>query len=133
MIYGIGSKGNFPKLKKFAERIPIFPQIENRRSMLYIENLCELIRVASEKELRGIICPQNKEIVSTSELVKLLGEQKGKKIVLMPGLKNVLKICAFFTGYINKIFGSLEYDEELSAQELCYERCDLKTSIKKCS
>ena len=131
MIYGKDSKGNFPKLKRFAEKIPIFPKIENRRSMLYIGNLCELIRIAVEKELSGIICPQNKEIVSTSELVKLLGEQKQKKIVLLPGFKTALKICAYFTGYVNKIFGSLEYDKKLSRLELGYGRYDLRTSIKR--
>ena len=132
MIYGKDSRGNFPKLKKLAERTPVFPEIENRRSMLYIGNLCELIKIAVEKELGGIICPQNKEIISTSELVKLLGEQKDKKIILMPGFKAILKICALFTGYVNKVFGSLEYGEELSRWELNYGRYDLKTSIKDC-
>lgn len=132
MIYGKDSRGNFPKLKKLAEKTPVFPKIENRRSMLYIGNLCELIKIATEKELDGIICPQNEEIISTSELVKLLGEQRDKKIILMPGFKAILKICALFTGYVNKIFGSLEYDEELSRWELNYGRYDLNTSVKNC-
>lgn len=130
MIYGKNSKGNFPKLKKLAERIAAFPKIENRRSMLYIGNLCELIRIAIEGEWGGIICPQNRESVSTSELVRLLGEQKGKKIILIPGFSGILKLCAHFTGYVNKIFGSLEYDRELDALKTGYCRYSLQESLK---
>lgn len=41
MVYGPNCKGNFPKLKKLAQISPIFPDIENQRSMIYIDNLCE--------------------------------------------------------------------------------------------
>lgn len=130
MIYGKDSKGNFPKLKKLAERMPVFPKIENRRSMLYIGNLCELIRIAIEGEWEGIICPQNREIVSTSELVRAIREQKRKKIILVPGFSRILKLCSHFTGYVNKIFGSLEYDRELDAVETDYCRYSLRGSLK---
>lgn len=129
MIYGKDSKGNFPKLKKLAERTPVFPKMENRRSILYIGNLCELIRIAIEGEWGGVICPQNREIVSTSELVRLLGEQKGKKIILVPGFSGILKLCSHFTGYVNKIFGSLEYGRELDAVETGYCRYSLQESL----
>ena len=43
MIYGKGSKGNYPTLAKMAKKLPIFPDIQNERSMLYIENLCEFL------------------------------------------------------------------------------------------
>jgi len=129
MIYGKDSKGNFPKLKRLAERTPVFPKIQNRRSMLYIGNLCELIRIAVENGLDGIICPQNREIVSTSELVRLLGEQRRKRIKLIPGFSLILKVCAHFTGYVNKIFGSLEYDEELSMWGMEYCKYSLRESL----
>ena len=34
MIYGRGSKGNYPVLSKMARRLPLFPEVDNRRSML---------------------------------------------------------------------------------------------------
>jgi len=132
MIYGKDSRGNFPKLKRLAEKTLIFPKVENRRSMLYIGNLCELIRIAVEKELDGIICPQNREIVSTSEIVRLMGEQRGKRIILVPGFLLILKVCAHFTGYVNKIFGSLEYDECISGSEFNYRKYGLEASLKNC-
>jgi len=42
MIYGKGSKGNYPLMAKLALKTPIFPYVKNERSMLYVENLCEL-------------------------------------------------------------------------------------------
>src|SRR5699024_6867974 len=39
MIYGKHSKGNYPKLAKAAQKLPLFPNIDNERSMLHIDNL----------------------------------------------------------------------------------------------
>ncbi|MDE5639775.1 MAG: NAD-dependent epimerase/dehydratase family protein, partial [Odoribacter sp.] len=36
MIYGKGSKGNYPVLAKLAQKLPVFPKVKNRRSMLYV-------------------------------------------------------------------------------------------------
>lgn len=129
MIYGKDSRGNFPKLKKLAEKTPVFPKVENRRSMLYIKNLCELIRIAVERELSGILYPQNREIISTSELVRLLGKQKQRKILLVPGFTIVLRLCAYLTGYVNKIFGNLEYDRKLDVLDSEYCKYSLWDSL----
>lgn len=43
MIYGKGSKGNYPILAKMAKKLLIFPDVRNERSMLCIENLCEFL------------------------------------------------------------------------------------------
>ena len=43
MIYGKDSKGNYPRLSKMAKKLPFFPYVANQRSMLHIDNLCELI------------------------------------------------------------------------------------------
>ena len=131
MVYGKRAKGNFPKLLKLARVSPIFPKIENQRSMIYIENLCEFIKIAAEKKLNGIFLPQNREIISTSELVKLLAEESGKKLILVSGFQFVFKMLAHVTGYINKIFGNLEYEQEASNQELGYCKYSLKESIKR--
>ena len=48
MVYGDGCKGNYNALRSLARKLPIFPEYENRRSMLYVENLAELIA-----QLRG--------------------------------------------------------------------------------
>lgn len=129
MVYGKDSRGNFPKLEKLSERTLVFPKVENRRSMIYVGNVCELIRIAIEENLGGILYPQNREIVSTSELVKVLGEQKRKKIILVPGFVPALKLCAHLTGYVNKIFGNLEYEEQISILKPDYRKYSLRESL----
>lgn len=132
MVYGKGAKGNFQKLMKFVERIPIFPGVENQRSMIYIGNLCELIRIGIEKELGGIICPQNREIVSISRLVRMMGNIRKKKIYLVPGLVPVLKLGEKLTGYVDKIFGNITYMMALSELEgVNYQKYSLMESLER--
>lgn len=96
MIFGKDSKGNYPKLSKMAQKLSIFPNINNERSMLYIDNLCEFIRLMIDNEERGIFFPQNKEYVRTSELVKLIAEAHGKNIILTKIFNWVLRFMGNF-------------------------------------
>ena len=57
MIYGPGSKGNYQMLSKIAKKTPIFPDIENERSMLYIDNLCYFIKECIDRQENGILFP----------------------------------------------------------------------------
>lgn len=59
MIYGKNSKGNYPMLAKMAKKLPIFPDVQNERSMLYIENLCEFLCQVMIRREGGIFWPQN--------------------------------------------------------------------------
>ena len=120
MVYGEGSKGNFPKLVQLAGKVSIFPQIGNHRSMIYIDNLCELLRLIVLRDGTGIYYPQNPEQLSTSELYRMIGKSLGRKIHLVKGLTPLLKAGSHITGYVDKMFGSLTYDQSLSRQELGY-------------
>ena len=57
MIYGPGCKGNFPKLLKLAKYAFIFPDIENKRSMLYVENLSIFLKSVIDFSKNGIYFP----------------------------------------------------------------------------
>lgn len=131
MIYGKGSKGNYPLLAKIATKLPIFPYVKNERSMLYIENLMEFIKLMIDNEEQGIFWPQNAEYSNTSELVKIIADVHGKKLVLIPGFGWALKILGCVTGLVNKAFGSLSYDKRLSEYKCEYRRYSLKESIEK--
>lgn len=131
MIYGKNSKGNYPTLAKIAVKLPLFPYVKNERSMLYIENLCEFVRLVIENEENGIFHPQNAEYSSTSEMVKMIADANGKKIYSVKGLGWALKILSHFTGLVNKAFGSFTYDESLSEYHVNYAKCDLSESIKR--
>ena len=64
LIYGKGCTGNFRTLEKMADRLPCFPKIENRRSMLYVENLNALVKLLIDRQDNGLFCPQDPEALS---------------------------------------------------------------------
>lgn len=130
MIYGRGSKGNFPQLEKFARKLRFFPYVKNERSMLYIGNLVEFVRLMIDNGESGVFFPQNAEYSNTCELVKLIGEANGKKIRLVRGCGWLLRILGHFTGLVNKAFGNLTYDAEMSEYKTGYRKYDLRESIK---
>ncbi len=113
MIYGKGSKGNYPRLANMAKKIKMFPDIDNERSMLHIDNLCEFIKTMIDHEERGLFFPQNKEYVKTSELVRLIGEVHGKKIIMTKVFNPILRLM-FGIGVVNKVFGNLVYEKSMS-------------------
>ena len=113
MIYGKGSKGNYPLLSKYAKIIPIFPNIDNQRSMLHIDNLCEFIKLMIDYNEAGLFFPQNKEYVRTSDLVKLIAEINGKRMVLTKVFNPIINLLKG-TNIINKVFGNLVYDKKMS-------------------
>jgi len=132
MIYGKGSKGNYPKLAKVAQKLPVFPDIDNQRSMLHIDNLCEFLRIIIDNEETGLFFPQNKEYVKTSEMVKLIAEVHGKKIKLTKVFNPILNLFGLRLGIINKVFGNLVYEKSISEYDKqSYHVVDLKKSIEK--
>lgn len=130
MIYGKDSKGNYPRLANLAKKTIIFPDIDNERSMLHIDNLCEFLKVMIDFEELGVFFPQNKEYVKTSEMVKLIGEAQGKKIKLIKWFNPLIKLISNFN-IVNKVFGNLVYEKRMSKYEnKDYQIRDLKESIQ---
>ncbi len=129
MIYGKNSKGNYPILAKFARKMPIFPYVENERSMLYVENLCEFVRLMIQNDEQGIFHPQNAEYSCTTALVKQIAKAHGKRIWTPKGFAWILKLLSHLFGIVNKAFGSMSYDMALSEYKEEYRVCDLQESI----
>ncbi len=127
MVYGKGCKGNYPRLTKLAKTTPIFPDVNNKRSMIYIDNLTEFVRLLIDDCASGIFFPQNEEYVNTSEMVKLIAESHGKKIRLIKMFNPLLKLLNI--SIINKVFGDLVYDKKMSIYKKRYCLQDFITSI----
>ena len=130
MVYGRGSKGNYPLLSKLARKLPIFPRVRNSRSMLYVKNLAEFVRLVIQNQEQGIFWPQNAEYSDTSELVRMIAETHGRKIKLLGGCEFPLRLLAHVTPLVNKAFGSLTYLQELSEYPQNYRLFTLKDSIR---
>ena len=130
MIYGKGSKGNYPQLSKFAQKLPLFPYIKNERSMLYIGNLTEFVKLMIDNNESGIFYPQNAEYVATSEMVQVIAQAHGKKIRLVKGTTVPLKAMSHVTGLVNKAFGNLSYDMSMSEYKENYRKFSFEESIR---
>lgn len=129
MIYGKGSKGNYPILAKLALKFPLFPYVKNTRSMLYIGNLVEFVRLMVENEESGIFWPQNAEYSNTSQMVQMIAAAHGRKVHLVRGFTWGLRGLAYVFGMVNKAFGSLCYDQNISKYKNQYCLYTLQDSI----
>jgi UDP-glucose 4-epimerase len=118
MVYGKGSKGNFPTLEKFAKTLPIFPAIKNERSMIFINNLCEFVHLAIQREVSGFFYPQNAEYITTSRMVEKIASEHRKRIWVTPIFNWCIYLLSRMPGQYgklcNKAFGSLVYEKALS-------------------
>jgi nucleoside-diphosphate-sugar epimerase len=120
MIYGTGCKGNYNKLSSYGRKLPIFPKVENCRSMLYIDNLCEFVRLMIDNNESGIFFPQNEDYFSTSDIVKYIAHAQGRKIVFTRFFNPLLKLLSKRFHIISKAFGSFAYDKSISKYKQNY-------------
>ena len=116
LIYSEYARDNFPRLVNFAKKMPIFPKLENKQSMVYVDNLCELIRLIIENNKGGIYYPQQECYIETSKIVKDIADAVGNKMwqtrIFNPALRLLSKVPQL--GFIHKAFGSIAYDMSLS-------------------
>jgi UDP-glucose 4-epimerase len=128
MIYGQGSKGNYPKLAKLARISPLFPDVYNQRSMLHINNLCEFLRLMIDNNERGIFYPQNDEYACTSDMVRTIAKIHGKHMKLTKLFNPFLRLLP--QDIIYKMFGSVVYDKELSSYRENYNLHNFKETLQ---
>lgn len=139
MIYGSGSKGNYPVLAKLAKKLPVFPDVDHERSMLHIDNLCEFLcqlMLVESPDRAVVLIPQNGEWTKTADMVEEIGKVSGKKIrktrFLNPAVFIGSKIPGKMGELVNKAFGSMAYAQSVSRYEgMDYQRVGLKESIRR--
>lgn len=125
MIYGANCKGNYQVLRKIALKSFVFPKVKNSRSMVYIGNFARFVKYVIDENLSGVICPANRELISTCGIVKEIANCHNKKMWLVPGFGWLLKLMSHFTPIINKAFGNMVYSKGLVEN---YDYCDYSTS-----
>ena|SRR5690625_2484229 len=131
MVYGPNTVGNYARLSKLAKITPVFPDINNKRSMIYIDNLSEFIRVLIELKKNGVYHPQNKELIRTSKMVQLIAKHN-KRNIWFTKLGNHLLNISSRNKLIKKIFGSLYYLPSMSDYpNIKYQLVNLNESIER--
>ncbi len=130
MVYGAGCRGNFQTVVKLVKKLPIFPLIQNERSMIYIENLCAFVAMAIDQRLDGLYFPQNKEYLSTCRMASVLADTMGKKLYMSYLCGFAVWVLRPFAGMLKKAFGSLIY-QGTEQHNYCYCLTETDDSLRK--
>jgi UDP-glucose 4-epimerase len=117
LVYGAGVKGNFINLLKLSKlMLPLpFGSIHNARSMVYIENLVDLIITCidhTEASGKKFLASDGND-VSLSQLIHLIRKSMGKPSLLIPVPTILFKIVGTLTGkssVINRLIGNLQVE-----------------------
>ena len=131
MIYGAGCKGNFPRLVGLVKKLPIFPNFNNKRSMLYIDNLCEFVYQIIVRQESGIFFPQNSEYVKTTDIARVVNKVNGKKVWYTRIFNLAIYPARAIVGALGKVFGDLVYDKSISNLDWNYNVVDFEKSVQK--
>ena len=114
LIYSENARDNFPKLVFFAKTMPLFPDLKNQQSMLYVDNLCELVHLIIDNNQGGTYYPQQEAYIETSKIVgdiaKAVGNHMWQTKIFYPFLRLFSKNIVI----IQKAFGCITYDMNIS-------------------
>ena len=136
LVYGAGCKGKYVQLQKIARLVPVFPDYDNARSMIFIDDLCEFFSQLIMRGQGGEYHPQNSKPVSTSKLVKAISNASGKKVVVTKALSFLVPLGAGLFDPIGRLtrkaFGSMTYEASMSRYDgIEYQLTDFDESIHK--
>ncbi len=124
MVYGRDCKGNFQSVVNLVQKLPIFPIVNNQRSMIYIDNLCLFIKFCIDNRLHGLYFPQNKEYVQTTNMARIIAKRLGKRVLFSKLFGFAVLVCSPFMSMLQKAFGSLIYQD---TEDFDYKYCLINT------
>lgn len=112
IVYGRGVKANMQNLMKLVDSMPLLPLggIDNKRSFVYVGNVCALLDSLIEHEKEGVFLAGDDVPLSTTELIQELAKAKKKKLFLIQ-----LPLFAMFLKWVKpsfykRLFESLTVD-----------------------
>ena len=120
IVYGKGVKANIKNLIKLIKKVPLLPfgDIKNKRSMVYIGNLCHLIDEVIKQKKSGVFLAADDQALSTTKLIDLIAKSLDKKIFLVtiPLFETFLKLLK--PTFHKRLYGSLEVNNSETKQKL---------------
>ena len=120
IVYGYGVKANIKNLINLVGKVPVLPfgNIQNKRSMVYVGNLCHLVDVIIVQEKSGIFLASDDEPLSTTRLIELIADGLDKKVYLfkVPFFESLLKLVK--PSFHKRLYESLEVDNSLTIKTL---------------
>lgn len=130
MVYGKNCKGNYQMLRRLALKSPVFVDFKNERSMIYIDNLCAFVKEIIDQARPGIFHPQNKEYVSTTEMVRKICRVHHKVIFFVKIFNPIIYFLVKKIYVFQKVFGSLVYEKCDLCDTVNFEESIRRTEIK---
>lgn len=130
MIYGPNCRGNFPKLAWLAVKTPIFPAWHNKRSVLFIDNLCEFVKQIILHDCQGIFYPQNAEYADTLDIIRYFSKKYNHTIWITRLLNPIVRLFGNHIRAVGKMFSDCTYDLEMSKYDFDYQIVGLEESYK---
>lgn len=121
LVYGPEVKGNLIQLLRLCKKniqLP-FGNTKNDRSMVYIDNLIELINTIIDQQATGIYIAGDKATLSTDKLVTLIRLNLGMKKMLITipfFLRKIIKILK--PGLFIRLYGSFIVDNTNTNKKL---------------
>jgi len=139
LIYGPALKGNLKILEILLKKnIPMpFGLIDNKRSLLFIENLINFIRICIESNLsdNNTFLISDDQDLSIFELIKIMKNILKSKSIIIPIPKIILKIIFYLLNkesLNNKLLESLTLDCAKAKKILSWKPdSDIKNNLRK--
>ncbi len=112
IVYGYGVKANIKNLISLVNKVPILPfgNIKNKRSMVYVGNLCHLLDEIILQNHSGIFLASDYKPLGTTKLCELIANNLDKKVYLLkiPFFEGLLKLVK--PSFHKRLYESLEVD-----------------------
>ena len=126
MVYGRECPGKFHQLVKLSRFMPIVPDTQNARSMIYIDNLSEFLCKIIISRKNGIFHPQNSMHTNTACLIKLIRKQMKRETITSKPLGKLIRLLMPGIPTLANAFGSMYY----TAETADYQKTTLESSVK---
>lgn len=117
LVYGKNAPGNFSLLLKVIKKISILPfgLINNRRSFISVDNLCDLLKTCLEHTSvdGGVFLASEGDAISTKDFSKAIAQGYGKVAYNLPIPLIILHYCSKLVGkpqLIKQLTSNLEVD-----------------------
>jgi UDP-glucose 4-epimerase len=110
-IFGPLCRGNYIKtFLKITKMSCLFPEAypDSRQGLLYIDNLCELVRFIIENHAGGLFTPQDVFMPNTVDMIRSMAEAMDKKVLFF-SLPKTLEHFFGFCPLTTKLFGGVSY------------------------
>jgi len=125
IVNGYSAPGNMRSLISLVKKVSVLPfgGIENRRSMVYVGNLCYLIDVLARFPVKlrmtgNVFLASDDKPLSTTKLIELIAQNINKKVYLVrvPFFASLLKLLK--PSFHKRLYESLEVDNSKTKEIL---------------